>query len=194
MKRRLGKVEILKFKKILNNGRNEGQGRWKIRPKWWTSWRSWKMINNDLPLSSNLRKTRNEYIEWWEMDFSRPLSCALIKTSRKSLTQEWRIKGFPKTLGKAIGNRYAQSSVVFALLTWLHITWCCWVYNACVRSVWHSKLVNSCTTKTVWKNSLAKKISTTFLKWGENNKLPGSQKFQYFALIRVHSHLMLSQC
>jgi hypothetical protein len=31
MKRRLGKVEILKLKKILNNGRNEGQGRWKIQ-------------------------------------------------------------------------------------------------------------------------------------------------------------------
>jgi hypothetical protein len=149
---------------------------------------------NDLPLSSNLRKTMNEYIEWWEVGFSRPLSCALFKMSRQSLTLEWRIKGFPKTLGKGIGNRHAQASVVFALLTWLCITQCCWVYNACVRSVWHSLLVNSCTTKTVCENSLANKISTTFLKRGENNKLPGSQKFQYFALIMVHSHLMLSQC
>jgi hypothetical protein len=149
--------------------------------------RSWKMIKDDLTLSSNVKKM----IEWWEVDFSRPLSCALFKMSRKSLTQEWRIKGFPKTLGKGIGNRHAQSSVVFALLTCLHITRCCWVYNAWF--VWLSELVNSCTTKTVWENFLEKKIATAFLKWGEKNQLPGSQKFQYFALIMVHSHLMLSQ-
>jgi hypothetical protein len=180
MKRRLGKVEILKLKKILNSGRNEGQGRWKIRQKWWMSWRSWKMIKNDLPLSSNLRKTMNECIEWWEVDFSRPWSCALIKMSRKSLTQEWRIKGFPKTLGKDIGNRHAQSSVALALLTWLHITRWCWVYNACVRSVWHSQLVNSCTTKTVWENSLQRKFPQ--LAWNEE-KIINSQAARNFNIL-----------
>jgi hypothetical protein len=103
-------------------------------------------------------------------------------------------KASQKLTERALVTGMPKASVVFALLTWLHITRCCWVYNACVRSVWHSQLLNSCTTKTVWENSLAKKISTTFLKWGENSKLPGSQKFQYVALIMVHSHLMLSQC
>jgi hypothetical protein len=163
----------------------------KIRQKWWMSWKVMKGDRRQLTIKFKCEKD-DEWIYWMmRSGFFKTFVSALFKMSRKSLTQEWRIKGFPKTLGKGIGNRHAQSSVVFALLTCLHITRCCRVYNA--WSVWLSQLLNNCTTKRVWENSLAKTISTAFLKWGESNQLPGSQKFQYFVLIMVHSHLMLSQ-